>query len=190
MLKECSLIFTSIRRVISLCSTEISVGSNSLVKHRQNVLVGIVGTAGSGKLYVTRKFEEAGFKHIPLCTDRAPRYGEIDGVDFCFVSKDYLVPEYREGSFVSCSVFDDAIYGMSRMPLDADYVVPVGYCGALRLCEIYGRNFIIVKLAASSKMCMQRYKEAGKVLDIRRIWDWDCNYILPFWWGHCSKYKW
>ena len=61
------------------------------------MLLVIIGKSGSGKDSVVKEFEKNGWKKIIKYTNRPKRNGEIDGIDYHFVSINFM----EEKSFFS-----------------------------------------------------------------------------------------
>ena len=52
-------------------------------------------------------------------TTRAPRPGEVDGVDYAFSSKDSMETSIRAGEFIEYAQVHDNYYGTSRQGVEA-----------------------------------------------------------------------
>lgn len=57
------------------------------------MLIAITGKTGSGKTALRKNIEKHGFSPIITTTTRSPRAGEIEGIDYNFMSKDCFLPD-------------------------------------------------------------------------------------------------
>lgn len=78
------------------------------------MLLVIIGKSGSGKDSVVKVFEKNGWKKIVKYTNRPKRNGEIDGIDYHFVSINFMEEKsfFSEESFTVASG-DTWYYGIS-----------------------------------------------------------------------------
>ena len=77
----------------------------------------LVGAGGSWKDYLKQKFIDKGFKPSVSLTTRAKRKGEIDGVDYHFVTALYFLSLVEAGLFFEHKNFNGWYYGT----LKSDY---------------------------------------------------------------------
>lgn len=82
------------------------------------MLLVIIGKSGSGKDSVVKEFEKNGWKKIIKYTNRPKRNGEIDGIDYHFVSINFMEEKsfFSEESFTVASG-DTWYYGISSEDL-------------------------------------------------------------------------
>lgn len=71
----------------------------------------LVGRAASGKDFIRKKFESRGFKYAVSYTTRPPRPGEIDGIDYIFISQATAQDMIDSCQFYEWVVFNGWIYG-------------------------------------------------------------------------------
>ena len=74
-------------------------------------MIVLLGRSCSGKSTVLREFESNGFERIVTYTTRPPREGEIDGVDYHFVSEMKFLKMVKDGEFAETSVYRGWYYG-------------------------------------------------------------------------------
>jgi guanylate kinase len=82
----------------------------------------IVGRAASGKDHIRKKFEAQGFKYAVSYTTRPPREGEVDGVDYIFISPAEAQEMIKNDDFYECVEFNGWLYGTSIRQFDEDDV--------------------------------------------------------------------
>jgi guanylate kinase len=82
----------------------------------------IVGRAASGKDHIRKKFEAQGFKYAVSYTTRPPREGEVDGVDYIFISPAEAQEMIKNDDFYEYVEFNGWLYGTSIRQFDEDDV--------------------------------------------------------------------
>jgi guanylate kinase len=84
-------------------------------------LLVISGTsAGAGKDTLMKMFikKHSGWKQPPSTTTRAPRSGEVDGVDYYFVSKESFEQQMQNGEFLEADFHAGNWYGTLKKPVE------------------------------------------------------------------------
>lgn len=75
----------------------------------------LVGESGAGKSSIEKiladKYE---YKRTVSYTTRPPRQGEIDGVDYHFISKDEYVEKFNAGFFAETGSYNGWFYGTTK----------------------------------------------------------------------------
>ncbi len=75
----------------------------------------ISGPSGVGKGTICKKlFEEINAWYSVSFTTRLPREGEVDGVNYFFVTKDEFKKKIDEGEFLEYNYYNDNYYGTSK----------------------------------------------------------------------------
>lgn len=88
--------------------------------HNNGILMVLSGPAGSGKDTVLGDL----YKQIPemkqsvSMTTRLPRDGEIDGVDYYFVSKENFETAIKDGKMLEYAQYGSNFYGTPKEPVD------------------------------------------------------------------------
>ena len=97
--------------------SDIAVPTRSSAKH--TYLVVIVGPTCSGKTTLAERFvAEKGYGKIVTTTTRDPREGEVNGVDYHFVSEEQFKAGIEAGDFLEHATFGDNLYGITKTALD------------------------------------------------------------------------
>jgi guanylate kinase len=138
-------------------------------------LLVVAGPSGVGKGTVTRRLLERDPKiwlSISMTT-RPPRDGEVDGVDYRFVSRDEFTRlQARNGFLESFDVYGD-LYGTPRGPLDEqraagrDVLLEVDVQGALRVREQIPEALLVFVKAPSRTEQEQRLRRRGQDSEAR-----------------------
>ena len=75
----------------------------------------ISGPSGVGKGTICNKLiNELNAWYSVSTTTRSPREGEIDGVNYFFVSKEEFEKKISEGEFLEYNIYNDNYYGTSK----------------------------------------------------------------------------
>ena len=120
-----------------------------MVKHewkRYGMTLILSGPSGSGKSSIYKKaFEEiSGFAFSVSCTTRQPRPGEVNGVDYHFISKEEFEEKIRQNAFVEYAQVHGNYYGTlkselyERMQQGIDVLLDIDVQGAMQIrkaCE-------------------------------------------------------
>jgi guanylate kinase len=90
----------------------------AMVSHIRGHLVLIMAPMGSGKgsivSYIQEKFQVT---QTISCTTRAQRPQEVDGVDYCFISREAFEEKIAGGDFIEWAAFGGNLYGTPKSEL-------------------------------------------------------------------------
>lgn len=80
---------------------------------RRGLLVVISGPSGVGKDTLIKRMLEldTNLRYSVSCTTRSPRPGEVDGVDYSFVSRERFQQLVDEGAFLEHATYNGNLYG-------------------------------------------------------------------------------
>lgn len=86
-------------------------------KNENNVLFILSGPSGVGKSTVGSSLINSlgidKIRRVVTTTTRPPRAGEVDGVDYFFVSKEKFISKIKDGVFLEYAITNDEYYGSS-----------------------------------------------------------------------------
>lgn len=87
-------------------------------------MIGICGKAGSGKDTIMRKVvdKNPSLHELVSCTTRPKREGEIDGVNYHFLTGEQFGNKVLNGEMLEATCFNDWFYGTSYDSLRSDCV--------------------------------------------------------------------
>ncbi|MHB8611895.1 MAG: guanylate kinase [Candidatus Dormibacteraceae bacterium] len=79
----------------------------------RGLLIVISGPSGVGKDTLIKSLLEhdRNLRYSVSCTTRSPRPGEVDGVDYSFVSRERFQQLVREGAFLEHATYNGNLYG-------------------------------------------------------------------------------
>jgi guanylate kinase len=130
----------------------------------------VVAPSGAGKTSLVRALMDARnrIRHSVSFTTRAPRQGERDGEDYCFISE----AEFRErriaGEFLEWAEVHGNLYGTSRQWIDeqtaagADIVLEIDWQGARQVHSLYDDAVSIFIAPPSLQILKERLQARGK----------------------------
>jgi guanylate kinase len=90
------------------------------MNHARGRLVVISGPSGAGKTSVCRALKQHPEVEFSVsATTRERRRGEVDGVDYHFLSRDDFQRRLGENQFLEWASYNGNLYGTPRWPMDA-----------------------------------------------------------------------
>jgi guanylate kinase len=80
---------------------------------RRGLLIVISGPSGVGKDTLIRRLLDLdrNLRYSVSCTTRPPRPGEVDGVNYTFVTRERFEQLIKEGAFLEHATYDNNLYG-------------------------------------------------------------------------------
>ena len=89
---------------------------------KQGLLIVISGPSGVGKDTLIKHLLELhrNLRYSVSCTTRAPRPGEVDGVDYSFVSRDRFEQLVENGAFLEHATYNGNLYGTLAERVERD----------------------------------------------------------------------
>lgn len=138
-------------------------------------MICLVGESGSGKSVIERKLcERHGLSRVISYTTRPPREGEVNGVDYNFVSEDMFLQMERDGLFAETATFRDWHYGATIehvMTKDVFVIEPVGLKKLLENDSLNTKDLHVVYINVPERERMIRMLQRGDDVDevMRRI---------------------
>lgn len=136
---------------------------------KEGLLVVISGASGTGKGTVCKKlFEiEKNLAFSVSATTRAPREGEVDGVNYWFLQKERFEKMIEAGEFLEWAKVYDNYYGTplkkveERLKNGEDILLEIDTQGALNVMEKMPKGVFIFLLPPSLDELKRRIEERG-----------------------------
>lgn len=137
------------------------------------MLVVLIGKSASGKDTILRELvKRHSFKEIVTTTTRPMREGEVNGVDYNFISKEDFEKGIRKGNYFEYRSYSTLregkpnlwYYGTPKMILDetCNYVTVVDVQGAKDYSKYFGKNnCYVVQIIAPEDVRTQRAMQRG-----------------------------
>src|SRR6266851_666780 len=74
----------------------------------------IVGPSGTGKTTLVHELKECGLSEVVSVTTRAPRLGEIEGVHYNFITREYFRQLVERDEFIEHVEYNGNLYGSTK----------------------------------------------------------------------------
>lgn len=142
-----------------------------MILDSKGLLIVISGPSGVGKGTVRKKVFEAPnnkFAFSISMTTRKPRIGEVDGVDYWFVSKEEFEESIKNDNLIEHAVFVDNYYGTPKDKVykllneGYDVFLEIDVQGALQIKEKMKDQAVLIFIAPPSlKELRKRLKSRG-----------------------------
>lgn len=135
----------------------------------KGLLIVISGPSGAGKGTICKRFMERN-KNVALsvsATTRAPRVGEVEGVNYYFMSKEKFKEKINDNDFLEYAEVYDNYYGTPKSNvqemLDSgkDVILEIDIQGALKVKENAEEGIFIFILPPSMEELKQRIINRG-----------------------------
>ncbi len=130
----------------------------------------IVGKSCSGKNAVATELEKRGYKRCITYTTRPMRDGEVDGVDYHFISNEKFFEMRDNGEFAEYKTyiaeFGKVYYGSAIKDFDTDFISDKKFIiltpdGVRDVKRNTGIDFIVIYLFANLETIQKRLKNRG-----------------------------
>lgn len=137
---------------------------------RRGIIVILSAPSGAGKTTISRAAVKAieGLTASVSLTTRAAREGEVDGVDYSFVTEEDFSRKIEAGELAEWARVFDARYGTPRAPLERavrdgrDILLDIDIQGARQIRERYPQDTVTVFVAPPSlKELEERLRRRG-----------------------------
>lgn len=128
------------------------------MSNRRGLLVVFSGPSGSGKGTVLKEAMKMS-DNLTISvsvTTRAPRCGEVDGVDYIFYSKEQFTDLIDRGGFLEWACFCENYYGTPKERVEAllsegkDVILEIEVQGAMKIKEVCPDAVLIFNMPPSS----------------------------------------
>lgn len=138
--------------------------------HRpKGILFVISGPSGVGKTSIIRAVLER-VEHVVFsvsCTTRPQRPGEVDGIDYFFVSKEKFLQMISENAFLEWAIVHDNYYGtpasfvFENLERGLDVILDIDVQGALKVKSSYSEAKFVFIAPPSFETLRERLKRRG-----------------------------
>lgn len=120
-------------------------------------MIEILGKNGAGKSYIANRLYELGFNRAPNYTTRDKRDGEIDDIDYYFVSKEQFEKLLEDDYFVEYKIRNGNYYGTPQKKLEANAILLAG--NITRMQQSSGIDIVPFYIDSSIQTRFKRVKE-------------------------------
>lgn len=129
----------------------------------------LVGPSASGKTAIAKHLIRYGYQKFVTTTTRKKRFGENDGVDYFFVSREEFQKYIKEDLFIEHTIYNDNYYGSFKKENGENKVLIVEPNGLKSFKALNDKNIVSFYIKASEETRIKRMKERGdKENDIKK----------------------
>lgn len=130
----------------------------------------LTGASACGKTEIAKlMISKFGLKKLVTYTTRTMRAGEVNDVDYHFVSKSEFLNKKENNEFLETTFYNDNYYGTAFKDASNDKVVILDPMGANNFYKKLGKNIVQFVLVSSKEIRAKRMRYRGdKEKDIRR----------------------
>ncbi|OCB00960.1 guanylate kinase [Clostridium beijerinckii] len=140
-----------------------------MITKGRGLLIVISGPSGAGKGTICKRFMEKN-KDVMLsvsATTRSPRAGEVEGINYFFMSKDQFVEKIASNDFLEYAEVYDNYYGTPKSNVEEmlqsgkDVILEIDIQGALKVKENTREGVFVFILPPSMEELKQRIINRG-----------------------------
>jgi len=125
----------------------------------------LVGASASGKTDIAKiLIQEYGYNKMVTTTSRRPRKGEINGVDYNFISKKVFENRIEKDKFLEHVDYNNHYYGTPKKGATKDKVLIVDPVGANSIYDKEIPDTVIILLQTTEETRKERMLERGDTL--------------------------
>lgn len=127
----------------------------------------IVGPSASGKTEVVKMIiKKYNMKKLVTYTTRNMRVGEVDGIDYHFISHESFLKKVKEQFFVETVYYNQFYYGTSYSDLTNDKIVILEPTGLKHYLQLNDKHIRVCFLDCPKKVRQARMIKRGDNLDV------------------------
>lgn len=138
-------------------------------KNKQGILIIVSAPSGCGKSTVVRRLMEKreNLRFSVSATTRAPREGEVDGVDYYFVSREEFERMIRDNAFLEHAEYVGNCYGTPKAAVEKmlaegyDVYLDIDVQGAMQVKELRPETLMIFLMPPSMEELERRLVHRG-----------------------------
>lgn len=130
----------------------------------------LIGPSASGKTEIAKKLISAfGYKKFVTTTTRNKRVGEIDGVDYYFISVDEFKENLANNKFIETTIYNNNYYGSYKSEMGDNKVLIVEPNGLKAFQSLNDPHIISFFIDSSEDDRYERMLKRGdEINDIKR----------------------
>lgn len=127
----------------------------------------LVGPSASGKTQIVKILREKyGLNKMVTYTTRTMRQGEVEGIDYFFLTKEEFEKRINDGFFIEYVVYNGNYYGTSLSQVSSDKVVILEPTGLKHYINKIRSEVKVAFLRCSKEIVRIRMQERGDHLEV------------------------
>ena len=140
----------------------------------------ILGKNGSGKTFLANKLFDLGFYRSVNFTTRPKREGEIDGLDYSFISNEEFERLIEAEYFIEFKKRNDFYYGTPKQNIKSNAILLAGDIDKIR--TISTKEVVPLYIDAGMETRFKRVDTRGEPLEVifKRFHDENFSYLYDF----------
>ncbi len=124
------------------------------------MMIVCVGASASGKTQLAKTlYKNYGYTKCVTTTTRDKRVGEIDGIDYHFVSKKTFNELLENNAFFEAATYHDHSYGIQKKDVHKNGIVIVEPNGANTLIKALKKDVFVVYVESSEALRKERMQQ-------------------------------
>ncbi|MGI6359521.1 MAG: hypothetical protein ACOX02_00550 [Acholeplasmatales bacterium] len=116
----------------------------------------LVGASASGKTEIAKILYKNGYKKCITTTTRQIRLGEIDGIDYHFITKEVFNKLLLENAFLEVTQYQNNLYGLQKKDIISDGVAILDPNGANNVITAMKTDVFVTFIKSSKKKRKER----------------------------------
>ena len=122
----------------------------------------LIGPSASGKTSIAKELiEKYNFKKFVTNTTRKMRVGEINDIDYHFITKEQFLDKLKNNMLIEYVEYNDNYYGTSMEDVTDDKVLIVDIKGANKFFEKIGSSAVFFYITCSDETLKKRMISRG-----------------------------
>ena len=121
----------------------------------------LVGPTCSGKNFIREKFREKGYKIDVSYTSRKPREGEVNGIDYKFISKEFFEKRIYGDMFYEWVQYGDNYYGTGLQEWNECEVFIMETDGISKIKPEDRKECLVIFVNTPYNVRLERMRERG-----------------------------
>jgi guanylate kinase len=121
----------------------------------------LCGGSASGKTLLKNRMKKKGLKFSISYTTRPMRDGEVDGIDYNFLTEEEFDKREREGFFYETALYSGYLYGQGIKEWNEDDLFVMEPVGISKITPEDRKSSFIIFIDAEERVRVQRLRERG-----------------------------
>ena len=122
----------------------------------------LIGASASGKTSIAKYLTtHLGFKKFVTSTTRSPRIGEINSIDYNFLTIDTFNKKKNNNEFIETTFYNGNYYGTEKKQINDNVVLIVEFSGLKEFKKMNDSHIISYFLKSNEEIRIKRMEDRG-----------------------------